>query len=183
MNSVQNKKTITIFGSSIPKEGEKEYEVAYKLGILLAKKGFDVCTGGYHGIMDAVSKGATEYGAEAIGITVDLWGAKPSKYLTRQIECKTLFERITKLVEFGNGYVILQGGTGTLLELSVVWEFMNKNLSPIKPIACHSNLWKEIVSLMEKQIEHEGRKNGLVKFFNTPEEIADYLERILLQKI
>lgn len=179
----RKKKTITIFGSSIPKPGDKEYETAYELGIILAKKGFNVCTGGYQGIMDAVSKGAKENGAEAIGITVDLWGAAPSKHLTKQIECKTLFERILKLVGFGDGYVILQGGTGTLLELSVVWEFMNKNLSKVKPVACHSKLWKEIVGIMEKQIEHEGRKNGLIKCFDTPIEIADFLEKKLSQKI
>ncbi len=173
------KKTITVFGSSIPKQKDKEYQTAYSLGILLAKNGFNVCTGGYQGIMDAVSKGAFENGAEAIGITVDLWGAQPSKYLTKQIECKTLFERISKLVDTGDGYVILQGGTGTLLELSVVWEFMNKNLSTVKPVACHSKLWKEIVDVMEKQIEHEGRKNGLVKCFDSPEEIVDYLVKEL----
>lgn len=173
------RKTVTVFGSSVPKQGDKEYEIAYKLGVLLAIKGFNVCSGGYQGIMDAVSKGASENGAEAVGITVDLWGATPSKYLTKQIECKTLFERISGLVEIGDGYVILQGGTGTLLELSVVWELMNKNLLKVKPAACHSQIWKDVVGIMEKQIEREGRKNGLIKCFNTPEEIADYLAKEL----
>jgi uncharacterized protein (TIGR00730 family) len=173
------KKTVTIFGSSIPKQNESEYETAYNLGAGLAKKGYNVCTGGYQGIMDAVSKGATENGAEAIGITVDLWGAVPSKYLTKEIKCDTLFERITKLVETGDGYVILQGGTGTLLELSVVWELMNKNLLAAKPAACHSDLWKDIVHVMEKQIQKEGRKTGLIKPCNTVEEIVDYLDNLL----
>ncbi len=170
------KKTITIFGSSLPRSNDEEYETAYKLGKLLAQKGFNVCTGGYQGIMDAVSKGSTENGGEAIGVTVDLWGAAPSKYLTKEIKCKTLFERITKLVELGDAYVILQGGTGTLLELSVVWELMNKNLLKIKPVVCHSKMWNEIVGIMEKQIEHEGRKNGLIKCADSVEEIAEYIE-------
>ncbi len=173
------KKTITIFGSSLPKCGDAEYESAYKLGSLLAGKEFNICTGGYQGIMNAASKGAVENGGQAIGVTVDLWGATPSKYLTEEIKCKSLFERITKLVELGDGYVILQGGTGTLLELAVVWEFMNKNLSKIKPVACHSSMWKEITGIMEKQIEHEGRKNGLIKSFDDIEEICSYLEEIL----
>ncbi len=66
-------KTITVFGSSQPKEGNEEFNSAYKLGILLAKNNFNVCTGGFQGIMNAVSKGAVENGAEAIGVTVDLW--------------------------------------------------------------------------------------------------------------
>jgi uncharacterized protein (TIGR00730 family) len=168
-------KTITIFGSSLPKQNDEEYKTAYMLGCELAKNGYSVCTGGYQGIMDAASKGAVENGAEAIGITVDLWGAVPSKYLTREIKCTTLFERITKLVETGDGYVIMQGGTGTLLELAVVWELMNKNLSKTKPVACHSNMWNDIVKVMEKQIQKEGRKTGLIKPCDTVEQIVEYL--------
>ena len=173
------KKTITIFGSSLPRSNDEEYQTAYKLGKLLAQKGFNVCTGGYRGIMDAVSKGSTEQEGESIGVTVDLWNVTPSKYLTKEIKCKTLFERITKLVELGDAYVILQGGTGTLLELSVVWELMNKNLIKIKPVICHSKMWSEIVDIMEEQIEHEGRKNGLIKCAESVDEIADYLDKVL----
>ncbi|MCP5062634.1 MAG: LOG family protein, partial [Ignavibacteriae bacterium] len=46
------------------------------IGKLLAQNNFNVCSGGFQGIMDAVSKGAKEYGSEAIGITVDLFNAK-----------------------------------------------------------------------------------------------------------
>jgi uncharacterized protein (TIGR00730 family) len=173
------RKTITIFGSSIPKPNEPEYEAAYKLGIELAKSGYNVCTGGYQGIMDAVSKGAVENGAETIGIMVNLWGAVPSKYLTKEIECQTLFERISKLIETGDGYVILQGGTGTLLELSVVWELMNKNLLKTKPAACYSWMWKNIVEVMENQIRQEGRATGLIKPCDTVEKIIEYLNKLL----
>ncbi len=174
-----NKKTITVFGSSLPKEGEEEFETAYQLGKLLAQNNLNVCNGGYKGIMTAVSKGATEAGGEAIGITVDLWNVKPNKYLTKEIKCDSLFERISKLVELGDAYVVLQGGTGTLLELSAVWEFMNKNQLKRKPVVCHSQMWKEIVSIMERQIEKEKRETGLIKPCETVNEIVDYLSKSL----
>ena len=167
---------VTVFGSSIPKPGDKDYEEAYQLGKLLADNGFNVCTGGYQGIMDAVSKGATERGAEAIGITVDLWGSTPSKYLTKEIKCETLFERISKLVDYADGFIILKGGTGTLLELATVWEMINRNLLRKKPVACHSKMWKEIVSLMDRQIESEKRQTGIIKYFDSYLEITDYLK-------
>ncbi len=169
------KKFITVFGSSLPRYGDKDYEEAYKLGRLLAECGFGVCTGGYQGVMDAVSRGASEGGGEAIGVTVDKWGAARSKYLTKEIKCETLFERILKLVDLGDGYVILPGGTGTLLELAAVWEFMNKNLIGIKPAACHSRMWKEVIEIMERQIELEGRRTKLVQCFDTVEMISFYL--------
>ncbi len=173
------KKTITVFGSSLPREGDEEFEAAYNLGCFLAKKGFNVCTGGFQGIMDAVSKGAAENGAEVMGITVDLWGAKPSEFLTKEIKCQTLFERIAKLVEIADAYVVLQGGTGTLLELAVIWEFMNKKMLRVKPIISHSTMWKEIAKIIDEQLQKEKRVTGLVKNFDKVEEIAEYLHQKL----
>ncbi|PIW69333.1 MAG: DNA-binding protein [Ignavibacteriales bacterium CG12_big_fil_rev_8_21_14_0_65_30_8] len=173
------KRTITVFGSSLPIEGEEQFIFAEELGKELALNNFDVCTGGFAGIMNAVSKGATLNGGKAIGVTVNLWNAKPSKYLTEEIKCKTLFERIEKLVSLGDGYVVLQGGTGTMLELTVVWEFINKGMLNEKPIVTHSNMWKEIVEIMEKQIKLEKRKQGLVKSFNTAKDITNYLKSVL----
>lgn len=176
------KKTITIFGSSIPQQGDEQYAAAEKLGELLALKGFNVCNGGNLGIMEAVSRGAVRNGASAIGVTLEYTGFIQNKYLTEEIQCASLFERITKLIEYGDGYVILQGGTGTLLELSAVWELMNKEMLPIKPIACHSIMWKEIVSVMNNQLRKENRLTDLVKCFHSVEDIVDYLAENLLKK-
>ena len=97
------------------------------------------------------------------------------EFVTREIKCDTLFERINKLIEAGDGYVILQGGTGTLLELAAVWELSNKGLMNHKPVACHSSMWEEIVSVMNKQMKLEGRDDNIVRAFNTVEEIVSYL--------
>ncbi len=169
------KKFVTVFGSSIPKIGEQEYETAYVLGCLLGKSGINVCTGGYQGTMDAVSKGCNESGGEAVGVTLDIYNAVPSKYLTEEIKCHTLFERLKNLIEIGNAFIVLQGGTGTLVELSLVWEYMNKNMIEEKPFACHGMLWNEIVPVMEKQIEKEKRKTGLLKCFSDVESCAQYI--------
>jgi predicted Rossmann-fold nucleotide-binding protein len=73
--------------------------------------------------------------------------------------------------------VVLQGGTGTLLELAAAWEFSNKGLMDHKPILCHSAVWKEIVSVLNKQMEYEGRGTDLVKPFDTVNEIVTYLKK------
>ncbi len=173
------KKTITVFGSSRPVDGEEEYIAAYKLGKLLAQNGFNVCTGGYQGIMNAVSKGAYENGAETIGVTINGWGSVTSKYLTKEIRCDNLNDRLAKLVENGDAYVVLQGGTGTLLELSLVWELINKKMVRAKPVVAHSKMWEEIVNIIDRQLSIENRITGLVKNFNTVEEIAGYLSEKL----
>jgi uncharacterized protein (TIGR00730 family) len=169
------KQTVTVFGSSIPLPNELEYKTAERLGNRLAEANLNVCTGGYQGIMDAVSKGAVESGSKAIGVTLDIYNAIPSKYLTEEIKCVNLFDRIKKLIEIGDAYIVLQGGTGTLVELAIVWEFLNKQIIDEKPFACHSSLWKEITSLMEKQIQRERRKIGLLKHFDDIDDCADFI--------
>ena len=176
------KKTVTVFGSSIPKDGEKEYLTAYRLGCLLAKNNFNVCAGGYAGIMEAVSKGVVENDGKATGITLQYMNSPANKYVTDEIKCKTLFDRIAELISRGDAYVILQGGTGTLLELASVWEFMNKNLIKIKPVACHSLMWKELGLIIDKQIVKEKRITGLVKYFDDVEKIVEYLVSELKEK-
>lgn len=175
-------KYITIFGSSIPKEGDAEYEIAYKLGKILGANGYGVCTGGFQGIMDAVSKGAIESGSRAIGVTLNLYSSTPSKYLSENIVCDSLFERLTKLIEIGDGYIVLQGGTGTLLELALVWEYINKSMLCEKPFACHGKIWNQIVPIMEVQIEKEKRKTGVLKCFDSVEDCADHIIKSLKNK-
>ncbi len=174
-------KTITIFGSSVPMYGDEQYAAAEKLGELLALKGFSVCSGGNLGIMEAVSRGAVSNGGRAIGITLNTAGFTSNKYLTEEIICSSLFDRITKLIQYGDGYVVLQGGTGTLLELAAVWELINKDLLSAKPIACFSNMWKEIVGVMNNQLRKENRLTDLVKCFNSVEDIVEYLAEKLIK--
>jgi uncharacterized protein (TIGR00725 family) len=171
---------ITIFGSAVPSAKDEQFEFAYKLGQKLAENGYAVCTGGYAGIMEAVSKGAYDKGGNIYGVTIENWKSSPNKFITIEIRTNNLFERISKLIELGDAFIILQGGTGTLLELATVWELMNKNLIESKPVVCHSNLWKQIVTLMNEQLAIEGKRNDIVKFANSIEEILSILKGNLI---
>ena len=172
---MEKKKFVTVFGSSLPRPGESEYETAYLLGKKLAGNNINVCTGGFQGIMDAVSNGAASCGGEVVGVTLNIYNAVPSKYLTKEIQCGNLFDRLKNLVEIGDAYIVLQGGTGTLLELALIWEYMNKGMIPEKPVASHSSMWTDIVGIMEKQIARERRKTGLIKCFDEIEECAEFI--------
>ncbi len=169
-------KTITVFGSSKPTEGELQYDFGYELGSKLAECGYSICTGGFNGIMEAVSRGAVEKGMDAIGVTLETWGRKPNKYLTKEYKCNSLFDRVKMLTELGDGFAVLQGGTGTLLELAAIWELCNKDMMAHKPVACHSSMWKEIVSIINVQMEKEGRDTETVVSFNSIDEVVNYLK-------
>ena len=168
-------KSITVFGSAMPLLGDVEYETAYKLGKLLATNGFGVVNGGYYGIMEAVSRGVTENGGSATGVTLSYLKRKPNKFLTKIISFDNLFERINRLIELGDAYIVLQGGTGTLLELAAVWEYLNKGLVDSKPVACHSLMWKNVGEAINNQLKKEGKNTNIVSFFDDIEKLVEFI--------
>ncbi len=142
-----DKKTITIFGTGRAKEGDYAYVLAYETGKLLAQDGFAIANGGYGGTMLAAAKGASEAGGEVIGVTCSAFkGSIPNEYISREIDTVSLDERLDKLIQLGQAYVVLPGGTGTLLELAKVWELKNKGfLKADKPIILLGRFWKPLV--------------------------------------
>jgi len=52
-------------------------------------------------------------------------------------------------VKLGQAYIVLPGGTGTLLELAKVWELKNKGfLKADKPIILLGGFWKPLIELI-----------------------------------
>jgi uncharacterized protein (TIGR00730 family) len=120
-------KTITIFGSSLPGENSAAYAEARLLGRLLAEAGFAVANGGYAGLMEASARGAREAGGRTVGITCSIWPSPANRWVAEEVRTASFLERLTTLIRRGDAYVVLPGGTGTLAELSLVWEMMNKS--------------------------------------------------------
>ena len=51
---------VAVFGSADSKDGDPRYESARRVGTLLVAAGYGVVTGGYGGVMEAVSRGAAD---------------------------------------------------------------------------------------------------------------------------
>lgn len=137
---------ITVFGSSRPAPGSTEYETARQLGAALARAGFVVATGGYGGTMEGVSRGAQEAGGRTIGVTAKVFQTPANAWVEEEIRVETWQERLFKLIKLGAGYVVLPGGTGTLVELAVVWEWLNKGFLREKPVVILGDYWQPAVS-------------------------------------
>ena len=97
--------------------------------------------------MHAAAQGAAGVGGTVIGVTCSAFkNSVANEYVTREIVTASLEERLDTLVEIGQGYVVLPGGTGTLLELATVWELKNKGfLDRGKPIVLAGGFWRPLV--------------------------------------
>ena len=143
-------KVIAVFGTARAKPRDCAYLSAYQLGSLLAAAGFTIANGGYGGTMLAAAKGAADAGGQTIGVTCSAFkrGAA-NEYITREIVTASLDERLDTLIKLGRAYVVLPGGTGTLLELAKVWELKNKDfLNAAKPIILIGEFWKPLAGLV-----------------------------------
>jgi uncharacterized protein (TIGR00730 family) len=165
---------ISIFGTAKAEASDSVYELAYRIGELLAEAGFSIVNGGYGGTMLAAAKGATEAGGKTIGVTCSAFrGASANKYISREIVTGSLDERLDTLIKLGQAYVVLPGGTGTLLELAKVWELKNKGfLNRSKPLILVGGFWKPLVDLVAAD---EPDSKRFIQFADRPERIMDFL--------
>jgi len=149
---IADKKVTTIFGTGRTNRGEQAYAIAEELGRLLAEAGFTVANGGYGGTMLAAAKGASQAGGKVIGVTCSAFkNSKCNQYVAREVVTRSLDERLDKLIAIGQAYVVLPGGTGTLLELAKVWELKNKGfLDAGKPIILVGDFWKPLIDLVAR---------------------------------
>src|SRR6202163_3851608 len=172
---------VSVFGSSRPRENDSEYAQARQLGRALAQKGFAICTGAYGGTMEAVSRGAKEAGGKTYGVTAEFFpGAKANDWVDVEVRVKTWQDRLFEIIRLGDGFVACKGGTGTLAELAVAWEMMNKSVIPAQPVVALGEFWQPIIKSV-REVE-AGPENPwvegnarIVRSVATPAEAVDFL--------
>jgi hypothetical protein len=171
-------KIVTIFGTSRAGAGDAIFTLAMEMGRLLAQAGFTIANGGYGGTMLAAAKGAAEAGGEIIGVTCSAFkSGKANKYVNREIVTGSLDERLDTLVKLGRAYIVLPGGTGTLLELAKVWELKNKGfLKTDKPIILLGGFWKPLIELIATDDADSSR---YVKLADEPKQAVEMIIKSL----
>jgi predicted Rossmann-fold nucleotide-binding protein len=85
-----------------------------------------------------------------------------------------------EVIRLGDGFVACKGGTGTLAELAVTWEMMNKSVMPAKPFVALGEFWSPILQCV-REVE-AGQENPwaeaqaqILKTAATPKEAAEFL--------
>jgi uncharacterized protein (TIGR00725 family) len=140
---------ITIFGGSTP--NKQDYQNAERLGGLLGKAGHTIITGGYIGIMEAASKGASQAGGHVIGVTCDqieAWRAvQPNQWILEERRFSTMKERLFALIEGCQAAIALPGGPGTLTEIALTWNLLlTESLAP-RPLILVGEVWRNIFTI------------------------------------
>ena len=114
---------ITIYCGALSGANSKKKKKARELGAWMAENGHTLVYGaGDAGMMGAVSDGVLENGGKAIGVTPNfvVLAEVTRKDLTELIVPDDMPERRVKMMELGDAFIALPGGTGTLDEIAEV---------------------------------------------------------------
>jgi uncharacterized protein (TIGR00730 family) len=169
---------VTVFGSARVKAESKEYGDALELGRLLAERGHSIVSGGYGGVMEAVSRGARDAGGHVLGVTVAPWADRltPNTYLLEERQAETLFERLEALVE-SDVLIALPGGAGTLGEVALAWNLRQMQLMPPKLIVLVGSGWKRLVAAFSHELIVDDGDLALLTLVDDISEALAVLER------
>lgn len=156
------------------------YRDAYDLGRRLAAAGFEVVTGGYEGAMAAVSRGAREAGGTSHGVTLSLFDPlEPNPWLTAEVRAKLLGERLDRFYDLADAFVVLPGGTGTLLEFAYVWNLAVIGALDRRPIVLLADPWRPVVDFLARRLIIVPEDLKHLTFVATVKDAVTYLRRVL----
>jgi uncharacterized protein (TIGR00725 family) len=178
---------VAFFGDADLKPTDTSYILAVNCAKLLANKGYVIVNGGGPGIMMAATEGAKEVNGQVELVILDP-NKQPDNYegvdknnvsYAQKIYTTSDYpERLNKLIEIADAFVIFRGGTGTLSEVGMVWENAKFEHGHHEPLIFVGDEWKEVIEVLTKNMNYEEKEKRVVATVRTPEEVLRALEQV-----
>jgi uncharacterized protein (TIGR00730 family) len=141
---------VTIFGSARVQPGSFAYREVSRVAKALAEMGCDVVTGGGPGLMQAANEGASAANApervRSVGIRVTLpFEQSVNPYVQDAYEHQTFFTRLHHFVLTSDAFIVVPGGVGTILELTMIWQLLQVRHVHDTPLILVGKMWTGFV--------------------------------------
>ncbi len=178
---------VAFFGDADLKPNSDTYKSTYDTAKLLAESGYIIVNGGGPGIMNAATQGAKAGNGRVELVVMDPskepdnyegTDAANLKYASKIYYEKSYPNRLNKLIEIADAFVVFKGGTGTLSEVGLVWETAKFDYGHHEPVIFFGAEWQQIIELLEKNMNYEKMEKRVVTVVDTPQEVLDILIKI-----
>jgi len=174
-------KNVAFFGDAeVPPESQ-EYRDAFEAAKILALQGFTIVNGGGPGVMDASTKGASSVGGETLAVTFNPHNAPgfEGRYLgnvtDKEIKTTNYIERMFKLIEHADIFVVFRGGTGTISEWGTTWVLAKLYYGHHKPFILFGRNWPPIIDVLRKNMNLDKKE---LSVFEICEDVSQVLPAI-----
>ena len=141
---------VTIFGSARIAKDHWVYGAVRDLARELAAMGCAIVTGGGPGLMEAANEGAAQAGLDpekSVGIRVHLpFEQDINPFVQQAYAHRTFFSRLHHFVLVSDAFVVVPGGIGTVLELSMIWQLLQVRNLEHAPLILVGRMWADLVA-------------------------------------
>lgn len=175
-------KNVAFFGDAAVAENSQVYQDAFQAAQFLAQRGYTVVDGGGPGVMDAATKGAASVKGETLSVTFypkdapGFEGRYVGNVTSREIKTKNYIERMFKLMEHANLYIIFQGGTGTISEFGTAWVLGKLYYGHHKPFLLYGGFWRPVVESIRENLLIDAQEMDVFSIVESKEEILQAIE-------
>lgn len=176
-------KNIAFFGDAHVAKSDPVYKDAFETAKLLASEGYTIVNGGGPGVMDAATQGAEEVGGETLSVTFNPKDAPgyEGRYIGNitDVEVKTsnYIERMFKLLEHADMFIIFKGGSGTISEFGAAWVLAKIYYGHHKPFILYGKFWMEIVDCLKKNLNLDSQEMSVFEIVLRNEDILPTIKR------
>ncbi len=170
-------KKVAFFGDANITESDEIYKCAFDVAKLLASEGYEIVDGGGPGVMEAATSGAEKANGKTITVTFDPVNAPgyEGKYIgnvpDEEVVTTNYIERMFKLMEYGDVFVIFKGGSGTISEFGTAWVLAKLYFGHHKPFILFGSFWAEIIDVLKKNMNIDAGEMSVFEICVNPEEV------------
>jgi len=179
-------KRVAFFGDADAKEIDQHYIDAFNTAKLLAQNGYIIVNGGGPGVMLASTLGAKSVKGKVEVVIIDEKVDMGKNYEESEIanlknanqiyRTKTIQERTDKVVNLADAHIVFKGGTGTMAELSLVWEKAKFEYGRHEPLIFFGDCWKKTIEALVENLDFDKIERKVYAFANSPEEVLKIIK-------
>ena len=180
-------KRVAFFGDADLSKNDSSCLAAQQIAELLAKNNYIIVNGGGPGIMLAATIGAKKGGGKVELVVLNPKNnpknyeginSENLKLADKVIETKNYPERLNKLIEVADAFIVFNGGTGTLSEVGMIWEQAKFNYGKHEPIIFFGKQWKKVIKDLEEGMNYEEKEKRVKTVVETVDEVLEILQQI-----
>ena len=176
-------RNIAFFGDADISETDETYKAAFDVAEALAKAGYVIVDGGGPGVMEAATSGAVKGGGKTISVTFDPVNAPgyEGKYVGNvtdtEIVTTNYIERMFKLMEHGDIFIIFKGGSGTISEFGAAWTLAKLYYGHHKPFILYGDFWTEIIDVFRRNMNIDSKEYAVFEICRSREDVLQIIQK------
>jgi len=162
---------------------DETYKAAFDVAEALAKEGYVIVDGGGPGVMHAATSGAEKVQGETITVTFDPVNAPgyEGKYIgnvpDEEVVTTNYIERMFKLMEYGDTFIMFKGGSGTISEFGTAWVLAKLYYGHHKPFILFGDFWVEVIDVLRKNMNIDAGEMSVFEICRNVDEVISTIKK------